>query len=171
VTCDPCDGGVISLQHAGVQYILDSVTTALEADPNKKFTYVEQVRTHTTQTQRSPTTQMCHHRSRSASASSPLSWIISSQGLTLLDLCVCLASGVLLSVVVRADAGQAAARQAARRRRTARLHVSRDRPPRHGRVLTAVCVRASVVQERRVVHARRGGGALRGHDRPGGLTG
>jgi hypothetical protein len=26
-----------------VQYILDSMTVALEQDPNKKFTYVEQV--------------------------------------------------------------------------------------------------------------------------------
>ena len=30
-----------SIQHAGVQYILDSVIPALDADPNKRFIYVE----------------------------------------------------------------------------------------------------------------------------------
>lgn len=31
-----------SIQHAGVQYILDSVIPALEANPERKFNYVEQ---------------------------------------------------------------------------------------------------------------------------------
>lgn len=30
-------------QHAGVQYILDTMVEALLADPRRKFTYVEQV--------------------------------------------------------------------------------------------------------------------------------
>ena len=32
-----------SIQHAGVQYILDTVTQTLEEDHNRRFTYVEQV--------------------------------------------------------------------------------------------------------------------------------
>jgi hypothetical protein len=31
-----------TIQHAGVQYILDSVLAALEANPDRRFTYVEQ---------------------------------------------------------------------------------------------------------------------------------
>ena len=32
-----------TIQHAGVQYILDSVVTSLQANPDRKFIYVEQV--------------------------------------------------------------------------------------------------------------------------------
>lgn len=33
-----------TIQHAGVQYILDSVIPALQANPDRKFVYAEQVR-------------------------------------------------------------------------------------------------------------------------------
>ena len=33
-----------SIQHAGVQYIIHSVVTELAANPNRTFTYIEQVR-------------------------------------------------------------------------------------------------------------------------------